>query len=189
MLVIGNGTSRANLDLNRYQDKKIGCNAIFRDFHVDHLVCCDKKMVKQAIGSGKTPVYTRRRWIQDFPKEHVLQLPFLPYTGNKRQDDPFNWGSGPYAILLATTLSKYIKLVGFDLYGTESGKTNNVYANTKGYNDESADAVDWSYWVYQIAKIFEYNPEKTFHIFNQKDWKVPESWNFDNIKVDTLQKL
>ena len=44
-------------------------------------------------------------------------------------DEPFHWGSGPYAVLLATFLSKYIKLIGFDLYGID-GKLNNVYENT-----------------------------------------------------------
>ena len=93
MLVLGNGTSRAKLDLNRYTDTKIGCNAIFRDFHVDYLVCCDKKMVKQAIGANKKPIYTRQRWIPDFPKQDVIALPDLPYEGNKREDDPFIKGS------------------------------------------------------------------------------------------------
>ena len=189
MLVLGNGTSRAKLDLNRYTDTKIGCNAIFRDFHVDYLVCCDKKMVKQAIGANKKPIYTRQRWIPDFPKQDVIALPDLPYEGNKREDDPFNWGSGPYAILLATTLSKYIKIVGFDLYGTEKGTTNNLYANTDGYKSSQDEAVDWSFWVYQISKIIEYNDDKTFHIYNTKEWICPENWKFENIKVDTIDNL
>ena len=69
MLVIGNGTSRKKIDLNRYVDTKIGCNAIFRDYHVDHLVCCDKRMVKQAIPKKKKkkkPVHTRQKWLEDF---------------------------------------------------------------------------------------------------------------------------
>ena len=189
MLVIGNGTSRKKIDLNRYVDTKIGCNAIFRDYHVDHLVCCDKRMVKQAISAGKTPVYTRQKWLPDFDNQDVLGLPNLPYEGNKRQDDPFNWGSGPYAILLATTLCKYIKIIGFDLCGTNQGTTNNIYANTNGYKSLFDEAVDWSYWVYQISKIFEHNPDKKFHLYNEKDWEVPEKWKFDNIKVDILDNL
>lgn len=189
MIVIGNGTSRTTINLDRYPETKIGCNAIFRDLYVDHLVCCDKKMVKQAIGAGVSPIYTRHRWIADFPNEQVIALPELPYKGDKRQDDPFHWGSGPYALLLATTLSKYIKIVGFDLYGTKSGNTNNVYANTDGYKTLHDDAVDWSYWVYQIGKLFEYNQDTIFHFFNLDDWNCPKQWDFKNIKVDNINKL
>ena len=59
MIVIGNGQSRKKVNLNNYNELKIGCNAIIRDYHVDHLVCCDKKMVKQALAQGFSPVYTR----------------------------------------------------------------------------------------------------------------------------------
>ena len=189
MIVIGNGTSRTAINLESYPETKIGCNAIFRDIYVDHLVCCDKKMVKQALSSGTSPVYTRQRWIADFPSEDVIALPDLPYNGDKRQDDPFHWGSGPYALLLATTMSKYIKIVGFDLYGTKDGNTNNVYASTDGYKTKQDDAVDWSYWVYQIAKLFEHNKDTTFHFFNLENWKCPKQWNFKNIKVDNINKL
>ena len=78
--------SRTAINLESYPETKIGCNAIFRDIYVDHLVCCDKKMVKQALSSGTSPVYTRQRWIADFPSEDVIALPDLPYNGDKRQD-------------------------------------------------------------------------------------------------------
>ena len=160
MLVIGNGVSRKDIPLDNIYQEKIGCNAIFRDHYVQHLVCCDKKMVKQALSAGTSPVYTRQRWIADFPSRDVIALPDLPYNGDKRQDDPFHWGSGPYALLLATTMSKYIKIVGFDLYGTKDGNTNNVYASTDGYKTKQDDAVDWSYWVYQLSLIHISEPTR-----------------------------
>ena len=49
MLVIGNGASRKDIPLDKIYQQKIGCNAIFRDHYVQHLVCCDKRMVKQAL--------------------------------------------------------------------------------------------------------------------------------------------
>ena len=188
MIVIGNGQSRKKVNLNNYNELKIGCNAIIRDYHVDYLVCCDKKMVKQALALGYSPVYTRDRWASDFDSPHVMKLPDLPYSGDNRMDEPFHWGSGPYAVLLATFLSKYIKLIGFDLYGID-GKLNNVYENTSGYLKNTDDQVDWSYWEYQLAKIFELNQDKTFHIYNLEDWKLPKQWNFSNIKVDNITNL
>tara|TARA_B100000941_G_scaffold27527_1_gene16312 strand:- start:38 stop:604 length:567 start_codon:yes stop_codon:yes gene_type:complete len=188
MIIIGNGKSRKKINLNNYHEEKIGCNAIIRDIHVDHLVCCDKKMVKQALSQNYSPIYTRDRWIQDFDMPEVIALPKLPYEGVDRKDDPFHWGSGPYAVLLGTKLSKYVKLVGFDLYGI-NGKLNNVYENTNGYLSHNDDAVDNSYWIYQIAKIIEYNPDVTFHLYNLDDWVCPKQWNFNNLKVDNIANL
>ena len=37
MLVIGNGESRLQVDLDKIDICKIGCNAIRRDYEVDHL--------------------------------------------------------------------------------------------------------------------------------------------------------
>ena len=145
MIVLGNGKSREKVNLNLHHEIKVGCNAIFRDYLVDHLVCCDKKMVKQALYADFKPIYTRQCWVQDFPSANVIGVPDLPYKGNQRHDDPFHWGSGPYAILLGATLSDQIKLVGFDLYGTE-GKLNNIYSDTEGYKSMYDEAVDWTYW-------------------------------------------
>ena len=36
MLVIGNGESRKHIDISKYDKIKVGCNAIFRDFYVNH---------------------------------------------------------------------------------------------------------------------------------------------------------
>ena len=48
MLVIGNGESRCDINLSEINTTKIGCNAIVRDFFVDHLVCVDRRMVDEA---------------------------------------------------------------------------------------------------------------------------------------------
>ena len=105
MIVIGNGQSRSQVNLNKIYEEKIGCNAVFRDTYTDYLVCCDKRMVKQALQHGHPSIYTRQRWITDFKdQETVNTLPDLPYQGKDRKDDPFHWGSGPYAILLGLSL-------------------------------------------------------------------------------------
>ena len=84
MLVIGNGQSRARIDLSRINDEKIGCNAIFRDENVDHLICCDRRMVKQALDFNEINIYTRERWYKEFDSLDVFPLPNLPYKGTVR---------------------------------------------------------------------------------------------------------
>ena len=45
--VLGNGTSRKSLNLQTLKTKGItyGCNALYREFVPDHLVCVDTKMI------------------------------------------------------------------------------------------------------------------------------------------------
>jgi endo-1,4-beta-D-glucanase Y len=115
-------------------------------------------------------------------------LPELITQGNDRKDEPIHWGSGPYAILLASTLSTNIKLLGFDLYG-KKGKVNNLYNNTDGYSKQDSNEVDPSYWIYQIAKVFEWFPKSTFTVYNTADWKLPKEWNLGNVSLDIIDNL
>jgi len=189
MLIIGNGTSRQTVNLNNiYGTEKIGCNAIFRDVYTDYLVCCDKRMVTQAIAHGHPDIYTRQRWAHDFNSDSVHSLPDLIEHGKERKDDPFHWGSGPYAILLGATMDTNIQIVGFDLYGI-NGKVNNIYSDTSGYSPSNTTAVDPSYWEYQISKVFNWFPNTHFRIYNTEDWLLPKSWNLTNVSLDKLSNL
>lgn len=197
-LVLGNGESRSGLDIQQFpHDIILGCNAVHRDHTVDHLVCCDKRTVQEAVEAGVKRIYTRPEWSERF---NVNKLPDLPYQGSDRPDDPKHWGSGPYAVLLATTLAEEIKLLGFDLYGITTyrnknsltvrkldiPKVNNIYKDTKNYSPSDSHAVDFTYWVYQLGKIFECFPNLTFTIINKPDWKIPDSWKHKNINFETL---
>ena len=150
MLIIGNGESRQNINLLEIEDIKIGCNAICRDHKVDHLICVDRRMVQEAVNLQYTgTVYTRQDWVNSF-KEHknVTTVPDVPYDGDIRMDQPFQWGSGPYAVLLGanmSTNSKFtLRLVGFDLF-SETGSVNNIYKDTLHYDEGTKDAIAVSY--------------------------------------------
>ncbi len=189
-IVFGNGESRAGIDLHQYKNYiTVGCNAIHRDFTVDHLICCDARMVREALENPETDhskIYVRDNWHHYFRKilknKHIQLVPELPYKGDKRPDQPIHWGSGPYAVLVAANLDvDEIHLLGFDLY-SRSGKVNNVYKGTQNYNSENSSAVDHSYWQYQIAKIFDHYPQKKFKIINKNFWDMPEDWRKNNVE-------
>ena len=190
MIVIGNGESRKNLDISKIKDYKIGCNAVYRDFSIDELVCVDRRMVKEAIDQGFTKsIYTRLDWMAQFSRnKNVKVVPHLPYKGTLRMDNPFQWGSGPYALLLATKYSKRIKIFGFDLY-SENKNVNNIYKDTLHYDKSSKHAVDPSYWIHQIAKVIESFPKKRFEIYQKEGWTLPESWRLKNVSVDIIDNL
>ena len=191
MLVIGNGESRTELDIESFNLPTVGCNAVFRDVKVDHLVCCDRRMVREAINHVNTQqscVYTRQDWYEDFD---VMPVPDLPYNGELRQDDPWHWGTGQFALLVALqyAVTEHIHIVGFDLFGIE-GYVNNVYKNTKSYDVSSKQQVDPSYWIYQNKKIFEHYPKQKFNYYVEENFPLPESWkNIPNLKIIPLTDL
>lgn len=194
MLVLGNGESRKNIDVGSLTGVKVGCNAILRDYRVDHLICVDKRMVKEAIETGynqHTYIYTRTNWLEQFNgNEHIRAVPRLLEEGAQKQDDPFHWGSGPYAVLLGAKLSKgeTVNLLGFDLYSS-TGNTNNIYKDTANYNESFKKAVDPRFWIYQIGKVFEWYPSIDFKIYTLEDWIVPLAWNRPNITVDNISNI
>jgi len=185
LIVIGNGESRRNIDLNEIPSLKIGCNAVHRDFHVDHLVCIDRLPLQEAINSNlnSTKIWTR----EEYSRYSVNTLPPIP-QGNQRADQTRNWGSGPYAILLALNFSDIIHIVGFDLYSTNN-LVNNIYKDTSAYQSSTSHAVDPRYWIYQISRIFLENTDKYFIVYNLPGWVLPKEWCLANVEFKTLDNI
>ena len=190
-LVIGNGESRRGIDIDSINTTKIGCNAILRDFKVNHLVCVDRKMVREAVSTNyQSLIYTRKDWASEF--QHiplVKEVPELPYHGTERHDEPFQWGSGPYAVLVGAIYTKTntVDLIGFDLH-SKTPTVNNIYKGTPNYIDADKRAVDPRYWIHQIGMVFKCFPKIQFTIY-QDDWELPESWNYPNVMVDKISKI
>lgn len=194
MYAIGNGESRINLNISGLHGTKVGCNAILREHQVDHLVCCDRRMVHEAIGAGYNTcsyIYTRSDWFKQFSHHaRIRELPKLPYMGEQRWDDPFHWGSGPYAVLLASRLAdnQPIRLLGFDLY-SNSSLVNNIYKDTKNYAIAQSRSIDPRYWILQIAKVFEIFKHKKFVIYQSANWSLPQAWIRHNVELDSISNL
>lgn len=180
--VIGNGESRLKLDLSPLKKigLTIGCNALHRDFQPDILSCCDQRMVVEAKDTFKNPIYTRPNWAQQLS---VMTYPDLPYKGDKREDDPWHWNSGPHAINIACKSSRagwvgqrsnLIFLLGFDL--NPNDKMNNVYKDTKNYKSSTDRPVDDSYWNYQLNRLFQCYPKCSFVWVVPGSYKTPKIW-------------
>ena len=174
----------------------VGCNALFRDHNLEYVVACDRHMCQEAANTvGKnTTIYTRDRWYKQFAFwPNVKCVPELPYEGDKRQDDPFHWGTGQFAGLVALSFKpKAIFLVGMDLYGLGTEKkpenVNNIYKGSKGYTYIKRP-VDPSYWIYQFNKLFEHS-ECRWIVVNQEGWKMPDEWKANkNVFQDTYEGL
>ncbi len=179
--IIGNGESRRGFDISPLKDFStvVGCNALYRDYMLEYVVCCDKHMCQEAANtcSKKTTIFTRDRWVRQFQFwPNIKKLPELPYTGDQRKDEPFHWGTGPYAGVLALTFKpKAIFMLGFDLYDREK-KINNMYTGTHGYTYINRP-VDPSYWIYQFHKLMKLSPDIRWIVVNEEKWKMPKEWS------------
>jgi hypothetical protein len=193
MWAIGNGESRKDIDIDKLQGPKVGCNAIYRNYYTDYLVCVDKRMMQEALHGGAnikgSIVYTRPDWYDRFKSLRVREVPKLPYSGDQRADEPFQWGSGPYAVLIAAMYAREreVNLIGFDLY-SKTKQVNNIYKDTPNYDSSDKRAVDPRYWIHQIGMVFECYPKITFTIY-QDNWELPKSWNYPNVKVDKISNI
>jgi len=193
MYVFGNGESRTSVNIDKLDSPKVGCNALWRDYSVDYLVCVDKRMIEECIRGdvniNGTLIYTREDWYSRYKGLRIRKLPSLPYTGTERWDEPFQWGSGPYAVLIAAMYAKekYVNLIGFDLH-SKTNTVNNVYKSTPNYDNESKRAVDPRYWIHQIGMVFNCFPKIQFTIY-QDNWELPKAWNYPNVMVDTISNI
>lgn len=129
VFLIGNGKSREIFDLERLRSKGtiIGCNALFREFNPDILVCIDAKMLKEV----KQAEYGTK------PEEHALIITpanrSYPVPNSlKWRTDRFNT-SGCFAMKMIDELMKPTKcyMIGMDGFpGNMYDATPNYAANT-----------------------------------------------------------
>lgn len=81
--VLGNGTSRRNIDLRQLNKhgKIYACNAIYREFTPDYLIAVDAKMVKEIVQKG----WHLRNQVWTNPNKDVRTTPglhfFNPHKG------------------------------------------------------------------------------------------------------------
>jgi len=193
MLVIGNGESRKDVDIDKLDGPKVGCNAIYRHYKTDYLVCVDKKMIQEAVNAKANEnslVYTTKEYHSRFNIKKLREVPGLPYVGSDRWDLPKHWGSGPYAVLIGATYSKtrQVHMLGFDLY-SKDGKINNIYKDTPNYKVAEKTAVDPRYWIYQIGKVMECFPLVNFIVYNEEGWQMPKAWKYPQVQVDNISNI
>jgi hypothetical protein len=178
-VVIGNGPSRKQNDLlpliknhragllgaNRLQS--YGCNALYREFEPDFLVCVGKEMAKELANSGYCEnhvVYANADVVLDFPRKFYL----IP------QNPAYN--AGTLAVYLACFDGhKKVFLYGFD--GQDSGDANdNVYAGTNAYAKKQAQSSD-RVWIKTMAYIMKlYSDVEFVRVMPSANASVPEEW-------------
>ena len=187
--VLGNGTSRK--DINHHNLKRYGtvygCNALFREFAPDHLVCVDTKMVTEindAQYQHKHNVWSNRNKLTErTPGIKIIE----PNKG---------WSSGPTALMIASQHGhKVIYIMGFDYVGIgeQQEKVNNIYAGTKNYKGVNDRATYYGNWQRQTMMCINQFPKtKYYRILKSMNDFIPDHLkdltNLSHITVDDFAK-
>lgn len=149
--IIGNGKSRQHFDLYKLPQDTYGCNALYRDYTPDYLIVVDRHMyqeVKESEYGEKNIVYTNHNCMTKFGGTCHL-IPSNPHRG-----------AGPTATHIAIHDGHTnLFMLGFDC--AEDTSNNNVYVNTKCYNNDTT-VVHVTVWAKQIQLIMEKNPQVSF---------------------------
>jgi hypothetical protein len=152
--VLGNGVSRATIDVDRLQDlgPVYGCNALYRTHTVTALVATDRPIATEIQESGysaRNRFYTRR------PMANLGAHPVpKPY---------FGFSSGPIAVAIAAQdHNNPVYLLGFDMGPNEQGQFNNVYADTQHYKKIGSLPTFTGNWVRQLVTVMRDHPQMRF---------------------------
>lgn len=179
--VLGNGRSRAGLDLSLLQQfgPVYGCNALYREFTPDVLVATDRPIAEEIQRSGyaqQNRFFTR----QPIPGLGAHKLP-REYKG---------MSSGPNAFAQAC-LDGYttVYLIGFDL-GATDGRFNNLYADTEFYKRSSDPPTFAGNWTKQLRQIAEqYNTRSFFRVCDKHSVHIPKLAELSNMKSITREQF
>jgi len=165
--VLGNGLSRNRLNHTALKSHGTiyGCNAIYREFDPDFLICVDVKMINEVIAAG----YHRTHSVWTNPNKGVATKKsvnfFHPHKG---------WSSGPTALSMAADRGhKQIYIFGFDYEGVK-GKFNNVYADTYNYKKSTDTATYHGNWLSQTEKTIRENKHIQYYRVIPQSGFIPD---------------
>ncbi len=152
--VLGNGQSRAALDLQRFKSlgSIYGCNGLYRDFEPDCLVATDRPIAEaiQRSGYSKNHRFYTRKPLEDMGAHIVPRK----YHGNS---------SGPIACAIAALDGhNRIYMLGYDMGPSPSMRFNNVYAGTEFYKGSDAAPTYTGNWIRQVVSMVNDFPNTTF---------------------------
>lgn len=175
VFLIGNGKSRVNFDLERLRSKGtiIGCNALYRDFKPDILVCVDSKLIREVRDS-------------DYDLENFCIIPYnrsvTLRTGYKYKTNRFNT-SGCFAMKIISDVMfpEFCYMLGMD------GFTGNIYDATLNYQKKTL--TNFTGVVSHYLKALQASPETIFVNVNTQDAWPKEAHETDRYKFITYEEF
>jgi hypothetical protein len=190
-LVIGNGKSRLQFDLNVLQElfTTYGCNAIYRDFMPDYLISHDMGIADEIVANNahyKTIFYTQHGTKMDNRHSRGEPINFVI-------QDKFMGDSGTGALRLACSNNhSNIYMIGFDYTGL-GNIIDNVYYGTTHYmrgpvtNQNELMLRQWETRLRHWCKT--YNTLNIIRVDGVGYKPVCKESNFKNITVQEFKEI
>ena len=183
-IVLGNGTSRRGLDLEKLKTlgKVYGCNALYRDFSPDVLIATDEGISQEIQNSG----YARTH-------EFYTRKP-LPGSGAQKITLNYGYSSGPVALSYASAISniKTIYILGFDYAGVDK-KFNNMYADSPHYKRSADPETYYGNWIDQTLTIVRQHPKVQYIRVIPENALIPDKFknqaNLDHMDLAKFQTI
>ena len=179
-VIIGNGDSRSKFPLRLLANHKgglfaslkvqtYGCNALYRDFTPDFLLCQTDEMIEEITQTdycSNNIVFSSSQAMVKHPgKFHLIPQNYI-----------LNAGAGA-TYLAAYHGHKNIYLIGFDNQQAE-GYNNNLYAGTNGYSELKSNVSDLK-WVANMERLFRAYHEVNFHwVHPNAEYCMPDKWRW-----------
>lgn len=195
--VIGNGTSRKDLNIEQLTDYGLlyGCNWFFKEEFRPHLLIASDEPMTKTI-TKQYSQYPKSNWFYTwYPK---------PGSGAKKATTPEKFAAGPMATQLAAYHfeSPKVFLIGMDFFGygsqnsEKNGLMNNLYEGMKHYakvpeeENQKNGAPTYRNWQRRYQWILKRFPNTEFYHVNPFEGKSPERLRgFDNFHQITFENL
>jgi|TARA_B110000503_G_scaffold33074_1_gene53781 hypothetical protein len=187
--VLGNGTSRKpiNLELLRNHGTVYGCNAVYREFVPDHLICVDTKMIIEL----SEKLYQMEHSVWSNSNKLTTRTPNIQIINPNK-----GWSSGPTAMMLASLHEhNEVYLLGFDYVGLGENNehVNNLYAGTKNYKRVTDRATYYGNWTRQTMICSNTYPRvKYYRVIPTDNSFIPDHLkdlaNFSHITTEAFKK-
>lgn len=186
--VIGNGNSRANINLEDLKSHGTiyGCNAMYREFEPDYLVAVDTKMIIEINKSG----YQKNHEVWTNPNKAYNKFSGFNYFSPSK-----GWSSGPTALHLASEhKNNEIYILGFDYVGLENNtKVNNLYAGTFNYKKPHDGATYHGNWLKQTCITCQKFAKKRYiRVLGEPNY-IPKEFtdlpNLEHISIEEFKKI
>jgi hypothetical protein len=195
--VVGNGMSRISMStfrliyltksggghLGKMKAQCYGCNAVYRDWTPDFLVCTNPEMIDDIVEEGyaeNNVVFGRAASLLNHP-EYISLIPHDP-----------RMNCGATATYLACFHGhKKIYLLGFDNQTSTPGINNNVYAGTKHYAPKDENTGD-DVWINNMSRVFNTYQDVEFVRVTTEGMEgvMPEQWKWHrNLRQIHLKKF
>lgn len=165
--IIGNGESRREININKIDGMKVGCNAIYLYEKVDLICAMDKFWRDKIINEANIPLISR---LHNSAFQTTLEL---YESGWKNTKCPYRgYCSGITALdYICNTYKDDVFLIGFDFDYT-GHSVNHIYKDTKNHPKSTRPAQNENIFLNQFIETYKRYPKHKIYWVNDSDFLI-----------------